>query len=122
MSETRTYQGSCHCGQVKYEVTLDLTQPALTCNCSICSRTGAMLSFVLPDSFKVLSGDDALTDYQFGRQAIHHLFCSRCGVRPFARGQRPDGTKMIAINVRCLEGVELDEVKTRKVDGRSRPI
>jgi hypothetical protein len=122
MSEPTTYQGSCHCGQVKYEVTLDLSQPALTCNCSICSRTGSMLSFVLPDKFKLLGGEEALTDYQFGHQVIHHLFCSRCGVRSFARGQRPDGTKMVAINVRCLEGVELDEVPTRKVDGRSRKI
>jgi hypothetical protein len=114
------YSGSCHCGQVRYEVSLDLEQPALTCNCSICQRTGAMLSFVLPDHFTLKSGEEALTDYQFGRENIHHLFCSRCGVRSFARGQKADGTKMIAVNVRCLENIDLESVPTRKVDGRSR--
>ena len=114
------YSGSCHCGRVTYEVSLDLAQPALTCNCSICQRTGTMLSFVSPERFTLKSGEDALTDYQFGRESIHHLFCSRCGVRAFARGQQSDGTKMIAVNVRCLEGIDLEGVPTRKFDGRSR--
>jgi hypothetical protein len=119
MSEAPRHEGSCHCGQVKFQVALDLTKPAVTCNCSICGRTGTMLSFVLEDAFVLHSGADALTDYQFGRQHIHHLFCSTCGVRAFARGQKPDGTKMVAVNVRCLEGVELEDVPTVKFNGRS---
>ncbi len=119
MGEATTHQGSCHCGQVKYEVQIDLSQPAATCNCSICSRTGTMLSFVPADRFTLLSGEEALTDYQFGRQRIHHLFCSRCGVRSFARGVKPDGSAMVAVNVRCLEGVDLAQVPVRQFDGRS---
>jgi hypothetical protein len=112
------YHGSCHCGQVRYDVELDLATPAVTCNCSICSRAGTMLSFVPAERFTLHAGEEVLTDYQFGKQRIHHLFCSRCGVRSFARGERA-GNKVVAINVRCLEGVNLDEVPTRKVDGRS---
>jgi hypothetical protein len=120
MSDAQMHTGSCHCGQVKYQVTLDLSKPAVTCNCSICGRTGSMLSFVPDSDFKLVSGEDALTDYQFGREVIHHLFCSKCGVRSFARGQKPDGTKMVAINVRCLEGVKFEELPTRPFDGRSK--
>jgi len=119
MSEATTYVGSCHCGQVRYEVEIDLSKPAMTCNCSICLRTGTMLSFVPDGSFKLLSDEEALTDYQFGKQRIHHLFCARCGVRSFARGQKPDGAKMVAINVRCLENVSLDQVPVKQIDGRS---
>jgi hypothetical protein len=119
MSDPTVHSGSCHCGQVRYEVQIDLAKPAMTCNCSICQRTGTMLQFVPADRFTLKSGEDSLTDYQFGKQHIHHLFCSRCGVRSFARGAGPDGTKMVAINVRCLEGVNLDEIPTKQFNGRS---
>jgi hypothetical protein len=116
------HQGSCHCGQVQFEARLDLTKPVAVCNCSICERTGTMLSFIPAGDFKLHAGEDSLTDYQFGKQIIHHVFCSRCGVRAFARGQMPDGTKMVAVNVRCIDGIDLDKLQTTKFDGRSVPI
>ena len=115
--ETRTYTGGCHCGSVRYEVSTALTGAA-TCNCSICSRTGTMLTFVPDAQFKLLSGNDVLTDYQFGKKNIHHVFCSKCGVRSFARGKKPDGSPMIAVNVRCIDDIELDKVPTRQFDGK----
>ncbi len=121
MSEERTYTGGCHCGAVRYRVTMAL-DAAITCNCSICSKTGTMLAFAPAARFELLSGGDALTDYQFGKKRIHHLFCSRCGLRSFARGAMPDGTPMVAVNVRCLDGVDLDAVPVRRHDGRSAPI
>jgi hypothetical protein len=122
MATMSEHHGSCHCGQVQFDVEIDLDQPVATCNCSICQRSGTMLSFVPADSFKLVAGEEALTDYQFGRKQIHHTFCSRCGIRAFARGQMPDGTPMVAINVRCLEDVELDKVPVTRFDGRSLPV
>ncbi len=119
MGETKSYVGSCHCGKVRYRVNADLSGPLTTCNCSICSRTGAVLAFVPADQFVLEQGSEALTDYQFGRKNIHHLFCSTCGVRSFARGTAPDGSKMCAINARCLEAVEVKSLQTREFDGRS---
>ncbi|MBA3820388.1 MAG: GFA family protein [Deltaproteobacteria bacterium] len=119
MSET-THQGSCHCGAVQFHVAIDLATPALTCNCSICSRSGTLLSFVPAAKFQLGRGEDQLTDYQFNKRAIHHVFCKTCGIKAFARGTGPDGTEMVAINVRCLEGVELSQVPTQQIDGRSR--
>ncbi|MFN7132875.1 MAG: GFA family protein [Myxococcales bacterium] len=118
MGETKTYKGSCHCGRVQYEVAMELG-PVVTCNCSICSRTGSMLAFVPAAQFTLLSGEDALTDYQFGKKSIHHLFCATCGIRSFARGRDPGGNEMAAVNVRCLEGVDLDALQVHKYDGRS---
>jgi hypothetical protein len=115
----KKHQGGCHCGAVRYEVELDVNEPALTCNCSICSKTGTMLSFVPVESFRLLSGEEKLTDYQFNKMVIHHLFCSVCGVRSFAKGKKPDGTEMRAINVRCLDDVELEKVPTHQVNGRA---
>jgi hypothetical protein len=120
MGAVRTHQGSCHCGNVRYEVSLDLEKPVLSCNCSMCGRSGTLLSFVPASEFTLLAGEDALRDYQFNRHLIHHLFCTTCGIKPFARGQMPDGTPTVAVNVRCLEGVDLDALAIQTFDGKSR--
>ena len=61
----------------------------MSCNCSICQKRGALLTFVPAAQFKLLSGEDELTDYQFNKKIVHHLFCSHCGVGSFARGNGP---------------------------------
>lgn len=110
--------GNCHCGRVRFEVEIDFKN-AISCNCSMCLRKGTLLSFVSSDKFHLISGGDNLTDYQFGRKSIHHTFCSTCGVTAFASGQMPNGTPMKAVNVRCLEDIDLDQVAISKFDGKS---
>ena len=119
MSETKTYGGGCQCGQVRYEVELDLGKPVISCNCSMCGRAGTLLTFVPAERFKLLSGEGSLTDYQFNHLVIHHLFCSKCGIKSFARGKSRDGGDTVAINARCLDGVDLDALTVRKWDGKS---
>jgi hypothetical protein len=114
----RTYTGDCQCGKVRYEVALELG-PVIACNCSRCGRLGSLLAFASAADFKLLSGEADLTDYQFNKKAIHHLFCATCGIQPFARGKRPsDSADVVAINVRCLAGVEPDTLEVKTVDGR----
>jgi hypothetical protein len=121
MSEAKTYTGGCHCGAVSFQATMKL-EGAVTCNCSICSKTGSTLAFTPAAQFQLLSGQDALTDYQFGKKRLHHLFCKRCGIRSFSRGAAPDGKEVVAVNLRCLDGVELAAIPTRSFDGRSVPV
>ena len=118
MTEIQKHSGGCHCGRVRFDVSIDLSQPAIVCNCSICGKTGTMLRFVPESEFTLLQGEDALTDYQFNSKSIHHLFCSTCGIRSFARGVDPKGNRMAAINVRCLDDVELEQVPTTFFDGK----
>lgn len=117
MTQSKTYRGGCHCGNVKYEVETDLGT-VMACNCSICSRAGYLLAFVPAAQFKLLAGREAQRDYQFNKKKIHHLFCSTCGVRSFGHGTGPDGSEMYAVNVRTLEGVDLDTLKVQKVNGK----
>jgi hypothetical protein len=114
----KTYQGSCHCGKVAYEVTMDLGE-VIACNCSMCGRSGTLLTFVGADQFTLKSGEDQLTDYLFNKEHIHHKFCATCGIKSFATGKGPGGKDMYAINVRCLDGVDLDGLQVKHVDGRS---
>jgi hypothetical protein len=118
MPEMQTYKGGCHCGAVRYEVESAL-QPVMECNCSICQKRGALLTFVPAAQFTLVSGKDALTDYQFNKRIVHHLFCRTCGIGSFARGRGPDGSEMVAINIRCLEDVDLGALTPMKFDGKS---
>lgn len=112
------YTGGCQCGAVRYEVTTDLDN-AISCNCSRCAKLGAILAFAPADAFKLLSGDDAQTEYRFNKKVIEHLFCSTCGIESFARGFLPDGAPIVAINVRCLDDVDVTALTPKPVDGRS---
>jgi len=118
MSETKTYEGGCHCGKVRYRVEMALER-VMSCNCSICSKTGGLLAFVPASQFTLLSGGDAVTDYQFAKKHIHHTFCPTCGIRSYAHGATKDGGTMFAINVRCLDGVDAEALPVDRVDGRS---
>lgn len=119
MAEKNTYQGSCHCGAVRFRATTDLAK-VIACNCSICSRTGWLLTFLDEASFVLEAGEGAQTDYQFNKKHIHHTFCTTCGVRSFGHGAAPDGSTMYAVNVRCLEGVDIAALTVTQVDGKSR--
>ena len=116
---TQTYSGGCQCGKVRYEVQMEIGE-VLACNCSRCGRLGSLLAFALATQFKLLSDDADLTKFEFNKHRIQHQFCSTCGIQSFAMGTHPKtGAKMAAINVRCLDGVDVDSLTVRKVDGRS---
>ncbi|HEY5959018.1 MAG TPA: GFA family protein [Polyangiaceae bacterium] len=113
------YQGGCHCGAVRFEAELELDR-LTSCNCSICGRSGTILAFVPASDFKQSSGEDSLTDYQFGKHSIHHAFCRHCGIKSFARGKNRDGSDMVAVNVRCLDGIDVHTLTVaNQFDGRS---
>jgi hypothetical protein len=114
----QAYKGGCQCGAVRYEVSADIGE-VISCNCSRCSRLGLLLAFAPAQDFKLISGDGATTEFKFNKNVIQHLFCSACGVQSFAKGKRPnDGADVVAINVRCLDDVDPDSFKVKKVDGK----
>lgn len=119
MADIQTFKSSCHCGAVRCEVSIAPPDKAFACNCSICSRGGWLLTFVPSESFRLVSGEQQLTDYQFGKKRIHHLFCRTCGVRPFSRGTGNDGKEMIALNLRCVEGFDTAGLPVETFDGAS---
>ena len=112
------YKGSCHCGKVRYEVEGDL-KGAMACNCSICGRKGSLLWFVPYEQFKLLSPEADAASYTFNKHVIKHRFCTACGIHPFAEGVDPNGNRMAAINIRCLEEIDLATVPVKHFDGRS---
>ena len=113
------YQGSCHCGKVAFEVEGEI-KGALACNCSICSRKGSLLWFVPRDKLTLLTPEDAAGTYTFNKHAIKHRFCPVCGIHPYAEAVDPKGVPTAAVNIRCLQGIDLATVPVQQFDGRSR--
>ncbi len=111
------YHGGCQCGAVRYEVDIDLDE-TITCNCSRCQRLGSVLAFVPREKFRLLSGEENLTEYLFNTHKIHHLFCKTCGIQGFSYALSPDGTWGAAINANCLDGVEPRQLNSQPFNGR----
>jgi hypothetical protein len=111
------YQGSCHCGQVAYEVegTIDT---ALACNCSMCQRKGSLLWFVPRAQFRLRTPEDAAATYTFNKHVIKHRFCPTCGIHPYAEGVDAKGNPMAAINLRCIDGIDLAALPVHEFNGR----
>ena len=118
MTQPNVHHGGCHCGAVRFRVEVDLSKPVISCNCSICSRSGTLLSFVPASAFTLEKGEGEVTDYQFNKRRSHHLFCKTCGIRSFARGEGPKGAT-VAINTRCLDDVDPSTLSLQHFDGKS---
>jgi hypothetical protein len=112
------YHGSCHCGRIAFDVEGEL-QGALACNCSICQRKGSLLWFVPREQLQLQTPEENASTYTFNKHAIKHRFCPVCGIHPYGEGTDPKGRAMAAINIRCLEGVDLASVPVQHFDGRS---
>ena len=90
------------------------------CNCSRCGRLGSLLAFAPRDKFEILSGEDDLETFAFNKHVIKHKFCKTCGIEPFALGVTPKtGAEMAAVNVRCIDGIDVSTLSIKNVDGRS---
>ena len=121
----QTYAGSCHCGSTRFEVDLDLDHVRV-CDCSICRRRGALIHRVPEDALRILTPLDALTLYQWHTFTAQDYFCPKCGILPFRRprARTADEAKQgmeafhgWAVNVRCLDGVNLESIPIKYVHG-----
>ena len=115
------YQGSCHCGAVKFSFESEPIAKGVRCNCSLCSRRGAMMSseVIAPADFHIEAEDGALGLYQFGAKTARHYFCTRCGIYPFHTTSRiPDHYRA---NLGCVEGVDTFSLPFDVFDGKHLP-
>lgn len=117
-NETK-HTGACHCGEVRFEVMLDDTQPAGRCNCTVCTKTAVTSRLVKPSAFTLLTPEERLGSYEWGAKISRRFFCPRCGVHVFGRGHLAEvGGDYVSVNANCLDGFDAATVKVVYWDGR----
>lgn len=112
------YKGSCHCGQISFQAEGEISE-VLSCNCSICQRKGSLLWFIPRNKFKLLTPEKDMSTYTFNKRFIKHHFCPKCGIHPFAEASDKAGKPMAAINVRCIQGVDVKSFPVKEFNGRA---
>jgi len=111
-----TYQGACHCGSVKFEVTADSEINAgVRCNCSLCRRKAAVMVLVDKPQFTLLQGADSLTEYQWNTKVARHYFCSKCGI--YTHHQPRMASDKVGFNAACVD--ELEPLAFESIDIRN---
>ena len=111
-----THSGGCHCGRVRFEVDAPARLRVIDCNCSMCNKSGYLHLIVPKERFRLLSGSDALTTYEFNTRTAKHLFCCVCGVKSFyVPRSHPDG---YSVNARCLDEGTVEELSVVRSDGK----
>ncbi|RDI97461.1 GFA family protein [Dyella solisilvae] len=111
------YQGSCHCGRIAFEVEGEPAQ-VYECNCTHCSRKGILWWFMPRTQMHLRTPEESMSSYLFNTHRIDHRFCPNCGCEPFAYGTDPKtGEATVALNVRCLEGLDLAALHRKSFDG-----
>ena len=115
---TESYQGSCHCGAIRFTYEGEPITKGLRCNCSVCSRKGAMMSseIISPEKLKIDAKDGKLGLYQFGIKTAKHYFCKECGIYPFHETARKPG--YFRVNLGCVEGVDTFSLEAELFDGK----
>lgn len=115
--DLKPHKGGCHCGAVRFEVALPGHVEVEDCNCSICNMSGNDHIIVPASCFRLISGDDRLTEYNFNTGVARHLFCRICGIKSFyIPRSNPDG---IAVTWRCLDDWRALDAKISKFDGQN---
>ncbi len=119
MSEANLYRGSCHCGAVRFVFRSEEITTAVRCNCSICSRKGAVMSsrYYQPAELEEIAGLQSLSLYRFGDQVVNHYFCKTCGVFPFVDATIRSGS--YRFNLGCIETIDISTLQISLIDGRS---
>lgn len=112
----RTHAGGCHCGAVRFRFEGPDRVEVFDCNCSMCRMTGHLHWFVEVADFRLLAGEDALSEYRFNTGAARHLFCRHCGVKSFyVPRSHPDG---YSVNARCVDPATVEALTVTPFDGR----
>jgi hypothetical protein len=111
------HKGGCHCGRIRFEVDAPGDLEVNECNCSICRLTGFLHLIVRKGDFRLVSGQDDLSTYQFNTGVARHFFCAVCGVKSFyIPRSNPDG---YSVNARCLDPGTVTSMTIETFDGRN---
>jgi len=118
MTNTTKHHGSCLCGDVHFEVELDLAKGS-RCNCTLCTKLGATGSLLKPDAFSLLSDESKLSSFTRTPEIGRRFFCARCHIYCFGKGHLEMlGGDFVSVNLNCIDGFDVSQTELIHWDGR----
>jgi hypothetical protein len=110
----KAYQGACHCGAVQFSMKTD-PDYSVRCDCSLCRRHVSIMLRCDENDLEIISGQDALTTYQFNTRVAVHYFCRHCGVYTFHKMRKlPD---KYGVNAGCIAGIDIFALRPILIEG-----
>lgn len=98
--------GSCHCGAVRLRIDTDEPLgPYFRCDCSLCSRKGAVMGEAARSALEITSGAQQLATYAWNTGEAQHHFCKVCGI--YTHHVMRGATQRIGVNMACIEGIDV---------------
>jgi hypothetical protein len=112
----KLFHGSCHCGKVKFQANLDLTQETVKCNCTFCRKYSWWQTKIDRKGFELLEGKDSINEYSNDRSIGFFAFCKNCGTFVFADSNKTEWTEdAICVTLGCLDDVNIKELSQAPV-------
>jgi hypothetical protein len=116
MTSIKTHRGSCICGFVQFEASVDASK-ATMCNCSVCQKLGCRSINGKPEMLRVLTDESKLGRY--GNDYAARYFCPRCGTYWYGKGNIPEvGGPFASVNINTLDDLDPSESTLSYWDGR----
>ena len=116
---SKHYEGSCHCGAIKFSYDGEEISKGIRCTCSICSRKGAMMSSeAIPmENLNVQADDNDIGLYQFGSKIAKHYFCKNCGI--YTHNEMLCKPGHMRVNLGCIEDLNTADLEVIVFDGKN---
>jgi hypothetical protein len=115
---TSKHHGSCLCGDVQFEVEVDLSKGS-RCNCTTCTKLGTTGSVVRPAAFTLLSPESKLASFTRTPDIASRYFCARCHAFCFGKGHLEVlGGDFVSVNLNCIDGFDVSRTELSYWDGR----
>ena len=100
----------CHCKKVKIQVkNKNILNDFTRCDCSLCIKRGSIMAVIPIEDLKILSGENNLKIYKFGKNQAKHYFCSICGI--YTHHRSFTSPNKYCINLGCLDNIDYFKLK-----------
>ncbi len=106
--------GSCHCGNISFELRWEPEPaeiPARACTCSFCTKHGGVWTSCPTGKLTVSVADPAnVSRYVFGTETAQFHICTRCGVVPVVTSEI-DGNTYAVVSVNAFQGFDRSRLR-----------
>jgi hypothetical protein len=117
------YKARCQCGRVRFSFHSPEIKAGKLCNCSLCIRQGAVLSwtYIPVADFTPHHDRSELAAYLGNERVLSNYFCKTRGIFTYI-GDGANAADGYRVNLGCVEGLDSLVLEVSIIDGKSLPV